>query len=303
MDMDEFRSILENSRVDVWTLIDTAITVASTDCEREFKRRRDAIVERLYSPVVSRCRNCSHERDDRGPNNAQPDDYRQLQEAYGRESNGREVGISPPSLAPLNRGDDDDDGYGWRRILFIKERLEDLNQSEESLVDLLSRLAHMDITFKALKETDIGRHVNRLRKHSSNEVRRLVKQLIRKWKDVVDEWVSLNTPGEVATSFVGGDGDSPYKKSVENGHHHRDMEPGRTPPYPEASTRKQRDVNEHRVDDQKLAFARRRLHENYQDAQNAKRQRMIQAMDIHDLPGPRNTFFPKNREGFEAKHW
>lgn len=79
-------------------------------------------------------------------------------------------------------------------------------QSEDSLVDLLQNLADMDITFIALKvvtqtaffiflrvsrltlsfflyvfsqETDIGRHVNRLRKHPSNEVRRLVKQLVR----------------------------------------------------------------------------------------------------------------------------
>lgn len=29
------------------------------------------------------------------------------------------------------------------------------------------------------QETDIGRHVNRLRKHSSNDVRRLVKHLVR----------------------------------------------------------------------------------------------------------------------------
>ncbi|POO02925.1 IIS transcription factor [Trema orientale] len=49
------------------------------------------------------------------------------------------------------------------------------------------------------RETDIGRHVNQLRKHSSSEVRRLVKQemeglFLRKWKDVVDEWVKLNQP-------------------------------------------------------------------------------------------------------------
>ncbi|KAL7224371.1 hypothetical protein ACSBR1_025766 [Camellia fascicularis] len=48
-------------------------------------------------------------------------------------------------------------------------------------------VADMDITFKALKETDIGRHVNRLWKNPSNDVQRLVKQLIRKWKDLVDE--------------------------------------------------------------------------------------------------------------------
>ncbi|KAL7205498.1 hypothetical protein ACSBR2_018437 [Camellia fascicularis] len=47
-------------------------------------------------------------------------------------------------------------------------------ESEDSLVELLQSLADMDITFKALKETDIGRHVNRLWKNPSNDVRRLI---------------------------------------------------------------------------------------------------------------------------------
>ncbi|XLS55054.1 hypothetical protein HN51_004809 [Arachis hypogaea] len=58
-----------------------------------------------------------------------------------------------------------------------------------------------------LKETDIGRHVNRLRKHSSNGIRRLVKLLVRKWKEIVDEWVRLNQPGGTASLMA--DGDSP----------------------------------------------------------------------------------------------
>ncbi|XP_031272887.1 uncharacterized protein LOC116131378 [Pistacia vera] len=81
--------------------------------------------------------------------------------------------------------DDDVDPYGsllddeQKRILEIKEHLEDLDLFEDSLIDLLQSLADMDITFKALKETKIGRIVNQLRKHSSNDVRRLVKHLVR----------------------------------------------------------------------------------------------------------------------------
>ncbi|RYR62700.1 hypothetical protein Ahy_A04g020422 [Arachis hypogaea] len=51
----------------------------------------------------------------------------------------------------------------------------------------------------SLQETDIGRHVNQLRKHSSNGVRRLVKLLVRKWKEIVDEWVRLNQSGGTAS--------------------------------------------------------------------------------------------------------
>ena len=56
-------------------------------------------------------------------------------------------------------------GVEQRKILEIKEQLEDPDQSEDFLVELLQNLADMDITFQALKETDIARHVNRLRKH------------------------------------------------------------------------------------------------------------------------------------------
>ncbi|KAK1558895.1 hypothetical protein Q3G72_007962 [Acer saccharum] len=53
------------------------------------------------------------------------------------------------------------------------------------------------------QETHIRRHVNRLRKHSSNDVRRLVKHLVRKWKDIVDELVKLNPPaGHEASALM-----------------------------------------------------------------------------------------------------
>ncbi|XP_041019230.1 probable mediator of RNA polymerase II transcription subunit 26c [Juglans microcarpa x Juglans regia] len=72
------------------------------------------------------------------------------------------------------------------KIMEIKEHLEDPDQSDDFLVELLPSLVDMDITFQELK-IDIGRHVNQLQKHSSSDVRRLVKLLVRKWKDNVDE--------------------------------------------------------------------------------------------------------------------
>lgn len=57
--MDDFRSIMDNAGVDVWTFIDTAILVASLDYGQELKRRRDNIVERLYATsMANKCRNC-----------------------------------------------------------------------------------------------------------------------------------------------------------------------------------------------------------------------------------------------------
>lgn len=58
MDLDEFRSIMRRSGVDVWTFIETAITVACLDHGQELKARRDGLAERLYASTVPRCQNC-----------------------------------------------------------------------------------------------------------------------------------------------------------------------------------------------------------------------------------------------------
>ncbi|XP_030479281.1 probable mediator of RNA polymerase II transcription subunit 26c [Cannabis sativa] len=94
---------MDSSGVDVWTLIDTAIAVASKDYGSDLKKHRDGIVERLYTATAT---------------------------------------SSAPTVAYL--------GLSWLVCLV---------QSKDSLVGLLQGLADMDITFQALKETDIGRHV------------------------------------------------------------------------------------------------------------------------------------------------
>ncbi|KAF6139750.1 hypothetical protein GIB67_014565 [Kingdonia uniflora] len=228
MDLDEFRLILSNTGVDLWTLIGTAISVASSDYRNELKNRRDGIVEQLYAlpPTVAMSRNGDLNGDrvesPKLSNETKEKHSSSLDEVKGYSpytpqsvavsldddkdyhggSKGREVkGCSPytPQSVAVSLDDDKEHRGGSKgrvviedeqsKILRIKEHLEDPNQSNDSVVDLLRTLADMDITFKALQATDIGRHVNRLRKHSSGEVRRLVKQLVRKWKDLVDEWV------------------------------------------------------------------------------------------------------------------
>ncbi|XP_062149105.1 probable mediator of RNA polymerase II transcription subunit 26c [Alnus glutinosa] len=337
MDVDDFRVVLESCGVDVWTFIETAIAVAAADYGAELKRRRDGIVERLYAGTSSsssaaaeqpRCRNCD-DVDDLRPDNCL-DDVKAAAEKGG----------SPGTPQSVEREDGEElDPYAGlfddeqKKILDIKEHLEDPHQSEDSLVDLLQTLADMDITFQALKETDIGRHVNRFRKHQSQDVRRLVKLLVRKWKDIVDEWVKLNPPGGRTSSAVMADGDSPQQKIPQNGHqqvpdfgyspnphngssgsdrNNSESEPKpkaiprkEAPPRPAQSTpvsaasahqnrqREQKDFDS----DKKLASARKRLQENYKEAENAKRQRTIQVMDIHEIPKPKNTFFAKNKGG------
>ncbi|XP_022747335.1 probable mediator of RNA polymerase II transcription subunit 26c isoform X3 [Durio zibethinus] len=302
MDLDDFRAVLETADVDVWTFIDTAILVASLDYGQELKRRRDGIVERLYATsMVTRCKSCDFVERSNG--------YQVNKEDGLHEGKGGEVGKGSPFTPQLDNEDDDLDSYGGllddeqKRVLEIKELLEVPDQSEDSLVDLLQSLADMDITFQALKETDIGRHVNKFRKHSSNDVRRLVKQLVRKWKEIVDEWVRVNQPGELESAALMVDGDSPQQKLPQNGRQQvpdfacspnphngsfgsdkNNSEPERKPkpippprkdppPRPTHSTpqivQKHREQKESNFDSERLASARKRLQESYKEAENA----------------------------------
>ncbi|KAJ7956959.1 Transcription elongation factor [Quillaja saponaria] len=308
MDLDDFRSVLETAGVDVWMFIDTAITVASLD----------------YWP---------NGREINAPNS--PEAKR---------------GASPSTPQSVGKDEDEIDPFGGlfeddqKKILEIRDLLEDPDQSEDSLVELLQTLADMDITFQELKETDIGRHVNRLRKDSSNDVRRLVKLLVRKWKEIVDEWVKLNQPGEHTSSALMVDGDSPPKKNPQNGRNqvpdfafspnphngssgsdknYSEPEPkpksvprkeaqrkstSSVPSLASATQNRQREQRESNFDSEKLASARRRLQANYKEAENAKRQRTIQVMDIHEIPKPKNAFFGKNKGGGGGgsslgRHW
>ncbi|KAK7369447.1 hypothetical protein VNO80_11485 [Phaseolus coccineus] len=301
MDSKDFRSILESAGIDVWMLMDVAIAVASVDHSDELRRRRDGIVERLYatgSVSSPRCPNCDI------------DDVREIE----MQSNVNPSVEEEKETCEVLFDDEQ------KKILEIKEQLEDPHQSIDSLLELLQNLADMDITFQALQETDIGRHVNRLRKHSSNDVKKLVKLLVRKWKEIIDEWMKLKTPRE-ATTTVMADEESPQEKILQNGHRqipdfadspnahnesfgseHNNIEPQQRKPKAiprkesplQPSASKQRESN---FELDKLASARKRLIENYKEVANAKKQRTIQVMDLHELPKPKNAFFGKNKGG------
>ncbi|CAL5098151.1 unnamed protein product [Urochloa decumbens] len=326
---------------DVWDLVDAALTAAARDSPDELRARRDGIVERLYASA--RCHNCD-------ASATPPPQPRRAPEAAAEA-------VSPVSpdeevdADGLGEDEDDADAGVESKILAIRDFLEDPDQSEDEMVSLLQNLADMDITYKALQETDIGRHVNGLRKHPSGEVRQLVKLLVRKWKEIVDDWVRLHNSGGDGGSSIISDGDSPNKvqsKNLQNtqasdfkyspspqNHNgfssersinqnlESTMEKRRTSPAHAYHNTKQNSNNNYSItsssapartmreqkathlDSEKLDSARKRLQENYQEAQNAKKQRTIQVMDIHDIPKPknRNTFIRKSGGGgLPARH-
>lgn len=69
---------------------------------------------------------------------------------------------------------------------------------------------------------------------------------------------------------------------------------------------RKREERESNFEADRLALARRRLQENYKEAENAKRQRTIQVMDLHEIPRlKKNAFFAKNKcgGGSRAGQW
>ncbi|KAG2555955.1 probable mediator of RNA polymerase II transcription subunit 26c isoform X2 [Panicum virgatum] len=335
MDRDErLRRALAAFGGDAWALVDAALAAAARDRPGELRARRDGIVERLYAAAAG-CSSCD----------ARPPPPRAALAAAGLDEEDGEEAAAPAS--PVAEADAAEAGAAEEaeelgagaggepglesRIVAIRDFLEDPDQPEDELVSLLQNLADMDVTYKALQETDIGRHVNGLRKHPSAEVRRLVKQLIRKWKEIVDEWVRLHNSGVDGGSSIIADGYSPEKIQ---GRSHRSprvsgfqyspspqrhdgsttektnngLEPTmdmkrRPSPVPTHHNSRQMNNNHHSTTmssapakvtrDHKdslldLDSARKRLQENYQEAQNAKKQRTIQVMDINEIPKPKN---------------
>ncbi|XP_057795446.1 probable mediator of RNA polymerase II transcription subunit 26c isoform X2 [Salvia miltiorrhiza] len=253
MDLNEFRSVMSDSGIDVWTWIDMAISVASADHEIELRNRRDGIVQKLFA---SPCENCvkRNESDQQNHQGIQPD-----------------------------KNVEHDDEH--RKILQIKNLLDDHSQNEKSMIELLQRLLDMNTTFTTLKETEIGKHVTKLRKHSSNEVRRLVKVLVRKWRDTVDEWVRQNTPiEEEATEF---NDQASYLFAKDDARIHnsvKDVSCHSTPPK-----RKAKD-NGIILND-----------EDYQESQYAKKQRRPQPQ-VMDIPKFKNSIVPNNGGSVPIKY-
>ncbi|XP_073315995.1 probable mediator of RNA polymerase II transcription subunit 26c isoform X2 [Primulina huaijiensis] len=262
MDLDEFRSLVVDSGLDVWTWIDMAISLASADHEKELMNRRDGIIQKLYAPLFSKCQNCDNQFF-RGPKS-------NVTEPVNNET--RELGSE--KMASKNEveeeEEEEEDAIQLREILEIKNLLDSSTQSDGSLAALLQRLVAMNITFKALKETDIGRQVTRLRKHSSDEVRRLVKVLVRKWKDTVDEWVRLNVTKEEISQFSDDKKSPPHQAQLKNSIQDAGMVPHgeaqngsvsycSTPPHKE-------NVKDNQIESDKLyASSAKRLHGNQEE--------------------------------------
>ncbi|KAE8681904.1 Transcription elongation factor family protein, putative isoform 2 [Hibiscus syriacus] len=74
------------------------------------------------------------------------------------------------------------------RIIEILHNCQD--EPDSVLYESLRKLQLMDLTVDILEATGIRKAVNRVRKHSSKQIRNLAQTLIDGWKELVEEWVS-----------------------------------------------------------------------------------------------------------------
>lgn len=150
MDRDDLRSILRTTGVDLWTLIETAISVAASDHGPELRLRRDRFVEKLYAPPPQDLCRISDDRVEIEAFEAEKLRSRAREEEKGSSSPIEKVFGSSPLTPQSNQReeevgdeededvdiDDDDDRRCYedpidrekRKILAIKEELEDPDQ-------------------------------------------------------------------------------------------------------------------------------------------------------------------------------
>ncbi|NP_001170689.1 uncharacterized LOC100384760 [Zea mays] len=161
----------------VFDAIDAAITVAASDHPAALRERRDGIAERLFTALL----------------------VTGAAGAGAAAGQGGSAGRTPvPSLCSSDRAEavtDDGAPRGDDPVLAETERIKAVllgghDKSESELLELLRRLQELDLAFDTLDVTAIGKAVSNFRKHSSKQIRTLVRSLIEGWKRTVDMWIA-----------------------------------------------------------------------------------------------------------------
>ncbi|MCO5602924.1 hypothetical protein L7F22_057064 [Adiantum nelumboides] len=195
--MERWRSFFSKAGEDVWTIIEQAILLAAHDHPRDFKEKRCEIAEVLFAtrprptdlaatrPSASVITNCTYGTD--------------VGEA--RDDEHASAACTNIQAVRVTREDGSDAHASISTIVCnIKEALADCKQPDGSVLHGLQKLESLHISVDVLKETEIGKQVNNLRKHRCKEISLLAKLLVRRWKELVDDWVNRPRASGLATS-------------------------------------------------------------------------------------------------------
>ncbi|KAL0428451.1 UNVERIFIED_CONTAM: putative mediator of RNA polymerase II transcription subunitb [Sesamum latifolium] len=217
--LDKWREYFRGANSDIFDIIEHAVMVAACDCPYDFKLKRDRIAEMLFTCKFTKCFGCDRvelavpnpdsveKRDD-----DDDDKYRSGIEAGGSKDT-KESKVSDDDhhteIVLMDVNQISNNSYGdvealtdeieeesqiLDEVLRIKAIID--NKQEEScemLLDSLRRLQLMTLSVEILKDTEIGKSVNAMRKHGSKEIRTLVRTMIESWKTLVDAWVDATT--------------------------------------------------------------------------------------------------------------
>ncbi|KAG0546050.1 hypothetical protein BDA96_02G414600 [Sorghum bicolor] len=185
----------------IFDAIDAAITVAASDHPAALRERRDGIAERLFTALLvtgAAAAGAAGAAAAAGAGQGGAAGGTPVAGAPTPAQLHPEGAASVPSLCSSDRAEAITDDGAPRcddPVLAETERikavlLNDQEKSESELLELLRRLQELDLAFDTLDVTAIGKAVANFRKHSSKQIRNLVRSLIEDWKHTVDVWIA-----------------------------------------------------------------------------------------------------------------
>ncbi|XP_074276763.1 putative mediator of RNA polymerase II transcription subunit 26b [Silene latifolia] len=223
VNLDNWRQYFRKPNSDIFDIIEHAIMVAASDFPNEYRVRKLGIAELLFTCRITRCLTCrrvelplSSDHDVRDVNVGGNDDDVDVDVDIGGNE-GVETELNNNNNSNINYGDVEaltdlmeQEKQLINEVLRIKDVLYNNQlESDSVLMESLRRLQLMHLTINLLKETEIGKAVNHIKRHSSKDIRNLARSLIAEWKIVVDEWVESTrelaekgTPDSVNPSTV-----------------------------------------------------------------------------------------------------
>lgn len=226
--MESWRKFFKSSGIDICTLIENAIIVASSDYPQELEVRRDRIAQRLFTSTLVRCGECnalnSTNLDSSGEDDIAGAVVARCEDGQNDTKGSRDESPDSKVTSSSNEGNKnmtrnysyyqaealteeiEEESQIIREVDRIKDTLSNPDESENQLYESLRILELRQLSVDILRATAIGKTVNRLKKHSSMRIQSIAKQLISGWKDLMDVW--LKTADDVAAAAIGTSPDS-----------------------------------------------------------------------------------------------
>ncbi|XP_059295854.1 probable mediator of RNA polymerase II transcription subunit 26b [Lycium ferocissimum] len=222
--LNKWRDYFGKANLDIFDIIENAVMVAAIDHPKEFKLKRERIVELLFTCKITKSFGSDKvelvvpNADEVVPN----EDTKKCKNEFVKEFEGCDIKENKSEMnvnkifsnysygeAEALTDEIEKENQTVKEVLRIKEIIDNnQNESESVIYESLRRLQLMALSVETLKATEIGKSVNALRKHNANNIRHLARTLVEDWKVMVHEWVKAiaafqeSTPESMKASVV-----------------------------------------------------------------------------------------------------